>query len=99
MKSFLRSVALLLALTAQITLAQVIVPMAPPPPPRGAGIPIGRPPRPGFVWTPGYQRWDSGRYMWVPGRWARPPRPGAVWVPDTWRRRRNGWVLRRGYWR
>jgi len=98
MKSLFRCIALLLlALTAQVTLAQVVVRVPPPPPPRGA-IAV-RPPRPGFVWTPGYQRWNGRRYVWVPGRWVRPPRRSAVWVAPAWRPHGNGWTFRNGYWR
>jgi len=100
MKSFLRSMALfLVALTAQMTLAQTVVRMAPPPPPPKQMRPVGRPPQPGFVWTPGWQRWDGRRYQPMPGRWVRPPRHGAAWVAPTWNRRGNGWVFRDGYWR
>lgn len=99
MQSLFRSIALfLVALTAQMTLAQVVVRVPPPPPPRNAVV-VGRPPHPGFVWTPGYQRWRGGRYVWVPGRWVRPPRPGAVWVQPAWNPRGSGWVFRNGYWR
>jgi hypothetical protein len=47
----------------------------------------------------GYQRWDGGRYLWVPGRWAAPPRPHAVWVPGHWRHARGGYVWIEGHWR
>ena len=58
------------------------------------------PPRPGvgFVWTPGYHRWDGGRYVWVPGAWVRPPRPRAHWVRAHWVHRPRGWVLVEGHW-
>jgi hypothetical protein len=57
-------------------------------------------PGPGFVWVPGYQRWDGGAYIWVPGRWARPPRPRARWVPGHWvQNRRSGWYFVEGRWR
>jgi hypothetical protein len=99
MKSLLRCMALFLAaLTAQMTMAQAVVRVPPPPPPRNAGV-IGRPPHPGFVWTPGFQRWNGRRYQWVPGRWVRPPRRGAVWVEPAWNRRGNGWVFSNGFWR
>lgn len=59
----------------------------------------GRPPHPGYAWIAGYQRWDGGRYVWVPGYWTRPPRPHAVWVPHRWVHRHRGWVLVQGHWR
>src|SRR5262249_26070498 len=41
----------------------------------------GHAPGPGYVWVPGYQRWDGSRYAWVPGQWQQPPRTHARWVP------------------
>jgi len=41
-------------------------------------------PGPGYVWTPGYQRWDGNHYSWVPGTWERAPRAHAHWVPNRW---------------
>jgi hypothetical protein len=26
-------------------------------------------PGPGYVWVPGYYRWNGVRYVWVPGHW------------------------------
>jgi hypothetical protein len=59
--------------------AQVVVRMGPPPP-----VVVERPGRAlhaGWVWIPGYYRWNGRRYIWMPGRWAAPPRPRAIWVP------------------
>lgn len=56
-------------------------------------------PGPGYVWIAGYQRWNGGTYVWVPGRWERPPRPRAVWVPGHWVRERRGWYFVDGRWR
>jgi WXXGXW repeat (2 copies) len=54
----------------------------------------------GFVWVPGYYRWDGGSYLWMRGRWERPPRPGARWEPGRWERHGNrGWRYRDGRWR
>ena len=74
------------------------------PPPRArSSRAIGRPSRPGQVWTPGFYRWNGnrgrGRYTWVSGRWASPPRSGAVWVPPRWQRSRGGYVFVAGRWR
>jgi WXXGXW repeat (2 copies) len=77
--------------------AQVVVRIGPPP----AAV-VERPGPPlhaGWVWIPGYYRWDGHRYIWRPGYWARPPRPHAVWVPGRWVPRGGGWVWVRGYWR
>ena len=55
-------------------------------------------PRPGYVWAPGFHRWDGGRYVWVPGHYMA-PRRGYHWVPDHYDRRGpryhyvpGGWV-------
>ncbi|MDR3417867.1 MAG: YXWGXW repeat-containing protein [Nevskia sp.] len=41
------------------------------------------PPRPGYIWSPGYWRWEEGRHVWFNGYWV-PERPGSRWVPDRW---------------
>ena len=69
------------------------------PPPMRSVRPIGRAPRRGFVWTPGFYGWSGGRYRWNTGRWVVPPRPGAVWVSPRWRRTRGGWTFVGGRWR
>ncbi|HEY2404211.1 MAG TPA: YXWGXW repeat-containing protein, partial [Steroidobacteraceae bacterium] len=48
-----------------------------PPAPRVVEAP---PPRAGFVWAPGYYRWDGHRHVWVDGRWMH-ERRGSHWVP------------------
>jgi hypothetical protein len=76
--------------------ADVIVNVRPP-----AAIVETRPVAPGvgYVWTPGYYRYDGGRHVWVGGAWVQPPRPHAVWVAHKWVHRRGGWVLVEGHWR
>ncbi len=76
--------------------AQVVVRVGPPAP-----IVETRPvaPGPGYVWTPGYHRWDGNRYVWAPGAYVLPPRPHAVWVPHRYVRRGGGYVLVEGHWR
>ena len=54
--------------------------------------------RPGYVWTPGYYRWNGRVYVWVAGRHVIPPRPHAVWVPGHWERKRRGWFWVAGTW-
>jgi hypothetical protein len=76
--------------------ADVVIRVAPP-----AAI-VERPvpaPGPGYVWTPGYHRWDGRAYVWVPGAWVRPPRPHARWIPGHYVRRHGGWVFIEGHWR
>ena len=76
--------------------AQVVVQVRPP-----HAIVERRGPAPGrgYVWIPGYQRWDGRGYVWTPGRWERPPRRHARWIPSRWVRRGNRWVFREGRWR
>jgi hypothetical protein len=88
--------ALALALGSGAAHAQVVVRIGPPP------VVVERPgPRPGagFVWVPGYHRWDGGRYVWVPGRYEHPPHPHARWVAGRWVHRHDGYVWREGRWR
>src|SRR5262249_34139372 len=56
-------------------------------------------PGPGYVWTPGYYRWDGRAYVWIPGRHVLAPRPHAVWVQGHWVRERRGWYWIDGHWR
>jgi len=54
----------------------------------------------GFIWVPGYYRWDGRGYIWMAGTWQRPPRARARWVPGHWARdRRHGWYFVEGRWR
>src|ERR1700726_163290 len=53
----------------------------------------------GYVWTPGYWRWNGNGYVWVSGSWVRPPRTAAVWVTGHWVHRPHGWVWIPGHWR
>ena len=77
--------------------AQVFVRIGPPPPRVHEVVP--RPIHPGWVWQPGYHRWDGARYVWVPGVYAAPPRPGVRWVPGHWRNTPRGYVWIEGHWR
>jgi len=76
--------------------AQVVVRVAPPAPIHERMVPS---PGRGYVWTPGYHRWDGRAYVWAPGAWVRPPRPHAHWVKAHWTHRGGGWVFVEGYWR
>ncbi len=68
------------------------------PPPPVVERPYQAPGR-GFVWIPGYQRWDGHHYQWSGGRWVHPPRPAAVWEPGRWERSPAGWLWVPGRWR
>ncbi len=67
-----------------------------PPPPRYEIVP---PPRMGYVWAPGYWRWDpyARRHVWVVGRWL-PARRGYIYRPPRWEHYGHGWRFRDGYW-
>ena len=86
----------LIGVNAAAASAQVVVQVRPP---RAVVERRSSPPGRGYVWVPGYQRWDGRAYGWVPGRWEIPPRPRAHWVGPKWERQRNGWVFREGRWR
>ena len=92
------ALALLFALTLcpAASFAQVVIRVGPPP---AMHENRGRPPEHGFVWIDGYHRWDSGRYVWVAGRWERPPHHGAHWVAHKWEHHHGEWVLVEGHWR
>jgi hypothetical protein len=94
-KSLLTS-ALGVFLTIWAANAQVYVQIGPPRPQVERRTP---PPGSGYVWTPGYQRWDGHRHEWVQGAWVRPPHRRAHWVPARWEHRRGGWVFIEGHWR
>jgi len=59
----------------------------------------GRAPGPGYVWTPGYNRWDGHAYAWAPGEWVKPPHNHARWVAPHWTHRHEGWSMTEGHWR
>ena len=62
--------------------AQIII--VAPPEPIVEPVPVA--PYRGAVWTPGYHRWQRGRYVWVGGHYVR-ARPGFRYV---WRRSLSG---------
>ncbi len=65
-----------------------------PPPPRVVVVP---PPRAGYVWAPGYWRWNGHRHVWVDGRWVH-ERHGWRWVPDQWVAVGPRWHYAPGHW-
>ena len=96
MKKLLIGSALGFLLTTGVVFAEVVVTVRPP-----AAIVETRPVAPGagYVWVPGYHRWDGRAYVWAPGAWQRPPRPHARWVAHHWVHRHGGWVMVEGRWR
>ena len=65
-----------------------------PPPERIVVVPAARA---GYVWAPGYWRWDGRRHVWVDGRWMR-ERRDAHWVPAHWEERHGRWHFEDGHW-
>jgi hypothetical protein len=65
-----------------------------PPPARVVEVPS---PRAGFVWAPGYYRWDGHRHVWVDGHWLR-ERHGFHWVPERWEQRHGRYRFEPGHW-
>jgi hypothetical protein len=76
--------------------AEIYVQVGPPRPVIERRVPA---PGPGYIWTPGYHRWDGHAYVWTAGAWVQPPRPHARWVAHHWVHRPGGWVLVEGHWR
>lgn len=84
------------ALSVSAFAADVFVKIAPPRPIVETRIAA---PGPGYIWTPGYHRWDGNAYVWVPGAWVMPPHPHAHWVAHRWEHRHGGYVMVEGHWR
>ncbi len=53
--------------------------------------------RAGYVWAPGYWRWNGGRYGWRAGYWV-PERIGYRYAPARWEACGPRWCYHRGYW-
>jgi len=65
-----------------------------PPVPR---VIVAPPPRAGFVWAPGYWRWNGHAHVWHDGYWVH-ERPGYHWVADGWESRNGHYHYNRGHW-
>jgi WXXGXW repeat (2 copies) len=66
--------------------------VAPPPP-----VVEAPPPRVGFVWAPGFWRWEGHRHVWVAGHWMH-ERPGYRWAPDHWAEHHGRYHYEPGHW-
>ena len=75
--------------------ARVEVEIAPPPP----QYEVVPPPRAGYVWAPGYWRWDDEhhRHAWVGGEYIH-ERHGEHWVPHRWSEHDGRWHFEDGHW-
>jgi len=98
MKNFFLTLACGIFLATGIAQAQIAIRIAPPPPRREI-IPVRPRDHRDWVWRGGYNRWDGGRYVWVPGSYVAPPHRGARWVPGHWRHTRRGYIWIEGHWR
>ena len=65
-----------------------------PPAPHYEMIPA---PRSGYVWAPGFWRWENERHVWANGRWIE-ARPGSYWVADRWEPRDGRHYYKPGRW-
>lgn len=52
----------------------------------------------GAIWIAPEWRWQRGRYVVVPGYWARPHRR-AIYIPGHWSYSRRGYIWIPGRWR
>lgn len=54
----------------------------------------------GYIWTPGYWRWDPDDedYFWVPGTWVLAPQVGYLWTPPWWGWSEGVYIFHAGYW-
>jgi hypothetical protein len=86
--------AALLPTSAQAAIGVDLVVRVPPPAVRYEPVP---PPRPGYVWTPGYWDWRENRHVWVGGTWVA-SRPGYVYYQPRWVERNGQWHYTRGHW-
>ncbi|QBB71979.1 hypothetical protein ELE36_17305 [Pseudolysobacter antarcticus] len=53
--------------------------------------------RVGYVWAPGYWRWDGHRHVWANGYWVR-GRPGYEYRAAYWEHAGPNWRFHDGYW-
>jgi len=67
-------------------------------PPKAVVETRGHAPGKGYVWVPGYHRWDGSHYVWQKGRWDQPPRAHSHWVPAKWVHRHDGYLFVEGHW-
>ena len=53
--------------------------------------------RPGYVWAPGYWRWNGRQHVWVDGRYMR-ERRGYHYSPAHWEERNGKYHFEDGHW-
>jgi len=77
---------------AQINV-NIVVPVAPPP----VIVETVPPPRVGYIWAPGYWRWNGAKHVWTVGRWE-PVREGYHYQRADWSRDGDKWRFHEGGW-
>jgi hypothetical protein len=73
--------------------SEIVVNVAPPAA-RQERVP---PPRRGYVWAPGYWRWEGRRHVWVAGHWVK-ARRGYHWAAPRWDEREGRHQFQQGRW-
>jgi hypothetical protein len=102
MKSILYAAAVIAVSTAAFAPLQasaqikvnIVVPVAPP----LVVVEAPPPPRVGYVWAPGYWRWDGARHVWSQGHWEQ-VREGHRYKPAAWHRDGDNWRFQEGGWK
>ncbi len=79
-----------IALPAQ---AEIVLNFGPPP----ARYEVAPNPRRGYVWEPGYYRWNGRRHVWVAGHWER-SRAGYAYSGPRWVERDGRWEFHSRRW-
>jgi hypothetical protein len=86
----------LLGPLAAVSLAQaavVDIEVAPPEP----RVVVAPPPRPGFIWAPGFWEWRGHQHVWVDGHWEH-ERPGYHWEAARWVPHEGHYRFEAGHW-
>ncbi len=52
-----------------------------------------------YIWIDGYWHWNSHKYVWEHGHWARPPHEHYIWVAPRYERQEHGYRYMPGRWR
>jgi WXXGXW repeat (2 copies) len=72
----------------------IIVEVAPPP----ARVEVVPAPRVGYIWAPGYWRWNGHKHVWVNGSYVH-ERHGYHYAPHAWVEHEGRWRFEEGGWR
>lgn len=53
----------------------------------------------GGVWIGPEWQWQGGKYVHIPGYWAKPHRRKTIWIQGHWKQTRRGYIWVAGRWR